>query len=131
MTPLDDRLEALIAAEFGAGVADRLFEHEHLSRVVGLLLTDGRRIVVKIRPSDPRHHGCSQVQRTLFAAGFPCAQLLHGPVEVGDDTMSVERYVTPPGPATEYSAPSAAASGAAFRRLAGLAPAVAEVPDLG
>jgi hypothetical protein len=63
----------------GAGPTEVLFRAGHLSAVVGLRLTDGRRIVVKARAPSPRVHGCVAVQHALAQAGFPCPRPLVGP----------------------------------------------------
>ncbi|MFT4216189.1 MAG: hypothetical protein QM619_03265 [Micropruina sp.] len=130
MARLDERrLAALIAAKFGVGIIGRLFEHEHLSHVVGLLLTDGREVVVKARPFDPRHLSCTRAQRALYFAGFPCARPLCDPLESGDEAVSIEEFVPPPGSVREYSAPNAAASARAFRRMLFLASSVWQVSN--
>jgi hypothetical protein len=61
--------DAAVAAwckhRLGAGPTEVLFRAGHLSAVVGLRLTDGRRIVVKARAPSPRVHGCVAVQDAL------------------------------------------------------------------
>jgi hypothetical protein len=56
----------------GAQVAGTLFRSGHLSEVVGVELVDGRRVVIKARPADPRIAGCLTVQEHLARAGYPC-----------------------------------------------------------
>jgi Phosphotransferase enzyme family len=60
----------------GARLAAKLFEAGNLSAVTGLRLTDGREVVVKVRPSMPRLAGCAAVHRALWRAGFPCPEPL-------------------------------------------------------
>jgi len=74
-----NELEAWCAQWLGATSTQRLFESAHLSIVVGLRLTDGREVVVKVRPPADRIQGCVSVQRHLWAAGFPCPAPLVGP----------------------------------------------------
>jgi Phosphotransferase enzyme family len=50
----------------------RLFECGHLSKVIGVALDDGRQVVVKVRPANPRVLAAAQIQRRLSGLGFPC-----------------------------------------------------------
>ncbi|HEY9473329.1 MAG TPA: phosphotransferase [Mycobacteriales bacterium] len=77
----------------GAAPARVLFETGHLSRVVGLTLTDGRDVVVKARPPAERIRACFEVHRHLWSAGFACPQPLAGPVPLGTLTATAEAYV--------------------------------------
>jgi hypothetical protein len=47
-----------------------LFEAGYLSRVVGLRLTNGRDVVVKVRAWQERLIGCGQVQYSVSVGGF-------------------------------------------------------------
>ena len=67
-----------------------LFRSGHLSEVVGVELADGRRAVVKARPSDPRLVGCLAVQADLARAGFPCPVPLTTTTRVGALTVTAE-----------------------------------------
>lgn len=60
----------------GSRPAVELFEAGYLSTVKGLRLTDGREVVVKVRPSESRLAGCAAVHRALWTAGFPCPEPL-------------------------------------------------------
>lgn len=141
------RIESLIDAVLGARPGTELFRYEHLSLALGLLLDDGRAIVVKVRPYERRHAACSDVQRVLYAAGFPCPELLAGPIESDDSavlppetpeayssapcvarsssaaswSVSMERYVEPPAGDARGFAPTARLSGEALCRLMSLA----------
>src|SRR5687768_4365355 len=70
-----------------------LFEAIALSRVFGLALKDGRRVVVKVRPSLNRIKGCVEVQRHLWDAGFPCPQPLVGPAPLANYMATAEAFV--------------------------------------
>lgn len=76
-----------------AGVDEILFEIGHLARVVGIRLTDGREVVVKIRPAHARLAGCAEVQETLWRAGFPCPRPLVGPVPFDGHAANAETLV--------------------------------------
>jgi hypothetical protein len=112
----------------GAGPACVLFRSGHLSEVVAAELADGRRVVIKARPSNLRIAGCSAVQAHLASAGFPCPEPLTAPVQVGGLTITAETLV-PDGsqlPAEGGAAPFAAL----LARLISSAPAPADVPSL-
>jgi hypothetical protein len=76
--PVLDGLDSWCAARLGCRPVERLFTSGHLSRVIGLVLEDGRRVVVKVRPAAQRLHGCVALQRYLSQAGFPCPRPLTG-----------------------------------------------------
>jgi aminoglycoside phosphotransferase (APT) family kinase protein len=116
------------ARSLGAPVARVLFRSGHLSQVIGAELTDGRLVVVKIRPFEQRIAGCTAVQASLAAGGFPCPAPLAGPETVDGFAVTAETYV----PGGEQLTPErgAALSASLLVRLVGLAPAVASVPSL-
>lgn len=86
-------LDAWCDRWLGAGVGEILFEKGHLSRVVGVRLTDGRDVVVKVRPNAGRLAACADVQRALWRAGFPCPQPLVGPVTLRGYAVNAEVLV--------------------------------------
>ena len=53
-----------------------------------LLLANGRRVVVKVRPAQARLAGCAYVQQHLWRTGFPCPEPLVGPVPFGGGTRT-------------------------------------------
>ena len=77
----------------GAKPANVLFESHKISSVAGLLLADGREVVVKSRPASARLMACVAVQRHLWSAGFPCPEPLAGPAPLGELVATAERYV--------------------------------------
>jgi hypothetical protein len=124
-----DRLSEWCARWLGARPAQILFRQRHLSVVTGLRLADGREVVVKARPSGARVHGCHEVQRRLWQAGFPCPQPLAGPASLGDLLATAEAYV--PGGAQLEPSPGAPRRFAeALADLIRLAPPVESVPSL-
>ena len=78
------QLSAWCAQHLGSESAETLFTAGNLSKVFGLRLRDERSVVVKVRPAAARLAGCAEVQRRLWESGFPCPQLLVGPVPLGD-----------------------------------------------
>jgi hypothetical protein len=112
----------------GARPASVLFRSGHLSQVVAAELADGRRVVIKARPFDPRIAGCTAVQEHLARAGFPCPAPLTAPVEANGLTVTAESLVAGGG---QLRAEGGAAPFAALLcRLIGSAPGPAEVPPL-
>jgi Phosphotransferase enzyme family len=77
----------------GARPVRVLFASGHLAAVYGLRLTDGREVVVKIRPTAPRVSGCVEVQRFLCEDGFPCPSPLTTAAPLGEETATAEEYV--------------------------------------
>jgi hypothetical protein len=69
------------------------FEAGYLSQVIGLRLTDGRDVVVKVRAWQERLIGCGQVQHSLSVAGFPAPRLLVPPERLGQLGVSAEALI--------------------------------------
>lgn len=113
----------------GAPARTELFRTAHLSTVVGLLLADGRRVVLKIRPRLDRINGCVAVHLALWHAGFPCAQPLAGPVPAGDRVVTAE-LMTDDGRALDIAPEHPWQSALALARLVSLAPSPSAVPAL-
>lgn len=74
----------------GARPSEKLFEAGFASRVIGLRLTDDRKVVLKLRKFSPRLRGCAEVHRWLWERGFPCPQPL---VEFHGAWMSAESHL--------------------------------------
>lgn len=67
----DDELDAWCRRLLGAAPSQLLFRRAHLSATIGLRLSDGREVVVKVRQPAARLHACFAVQTHMWAAGFP------------------------------------------------------------
>jgi len=89
----DGDIAAWCRRHLGSEPAEVLFTMSHLSSVTGLVLRDGRQVVLKIRPMAPRLAACAAVHRHLFAAGFPCPQPLAGPHPLGGYAAGAELLV--------------------------------------
>jgi Ser/Thr protein kinase RdoA (MazF antagonist) len=113
----------------GAAPLNLLFESGHLSNVVGFELSDGRQVVVKIRPPAARIAGCIAVQSHLFAAGFPCPKPLAGPAPIGSATATAETYLRG-GAVLDADAAAPALFAKLLADLVRLAPPVATIPTL-
>ena len=104
-----------------------LFEAGWQSAVVGIELRNGERVVVKVRRSAPRLHGCFAVQQAVWRDGFPCPEPLVAPAALGHLVASAERYVDGGDIAT---VPDAGPFAALLARLLHTTPPVVEAPDL-
>jgi hypothetical protein len=113
----------------GAGLDSVLFSDGHLSTVLGVRLTSGTQIVVKIRPRADRLRGCVTVHRLLFERGFPCPEPLVDLEAMDGFVASAEAMVTG-GDRYPSSGRSPAPFAAALARLVGLAPLPSEIPSL-
>ena len=126
--PDDEFLAEWCDRYLGARPARVLFRAGHLSEVTGAELADGRQVVVKTRPADPRIPGCAAVQQHLARAGFPCPAPLTAPVQVDGLTVTAEVLVPGGG---QLAAEGAAVSYAALLALLiTSAPGPADVPPL-
>jgi hypothetical protein len=97
--------------------------------VIGLRLTDGREVVVKVRPGSSRIAACIEVQRRMFQAGYPCPEPLTGALLFGGDIATAEAYV-PGGAVLPGAGHAGRAFADAFAWLIRLAPRPGEVPAL-
>jgi hypothetical protein len=126
--PEDAFLADWCARYLGARPARELFRSGHLSEVVAAELADGRRVVIKARPSAPRIAGCTVVQRHLARAGFPCPEPLTAPVEADGLMITAEALVA--GGSQLPPEGGAAPFAALLARLVTSAPGPADVPSL-
>jgi Phosphotransferase enzyme family len=119
---LDDaRISGWCAQSLGTPVARVLFRSGHLAQVVGAELADGRSVVIKVRPFEPRVAGCTAVQAHLAAAGFPCPVPLAGPTAMQGLAVTAETCI--PGGGQRPPQHGAAPFAALLARLVGSAPA--------
>lgn len=86
-------LAAVAADVCGAtdGVARTLWVLDQLSRVAAFRLTDGREVVVKARPTEPRLAACTGLQAAAAAVGLPCPRPL-GSRALGGWELAVEEH---------------------------------------
>ena len=83
---------ATVAADVGgAPVAGTLWVLDQLSRVAAFRLADGREVVVKARPAEPRLAACTALQAAAAAAGLPCPRPL-GSRAAGGWELAVEEH---------------------------------------
>lgn len=89
-------VNALCDAGLGAGVAAGLFYASSQGGVCGLVLADGRRVVVKAHAppwTRPTLAAVVHVQRCLSARGFPCPRPLLGPTQLGQGYATIEELM--------------------------------------
>jgi hypothetical protein len=113
----------------GSPPAEEIFRSGYLSVVVGILLADGREVVVKVRPNSPRIMACVEVQRRMFLAGYPCPEPLIDVTPFGNDVATAEAHV-PSGAFLPSADHASRAFAEAFARLIGLAPRPNDVSTL-
>jgi hypothetical protein len=126
---LDDTLLADWCQQaIGSRPARVLFRTGHLSEVIAVELADGRQVVVKARPSDPRIAGCNAAQAHLARSGFPCPVPLAEPGHVSGLTLTAETHI--PGGSQLPPGQGAAPFAALLARLIASAPDPAALPCL-
>jgi hypothetical protein len=94
---MTDEISEWCARRLGARPLEELFRRTHLTGVVALVLSDGRSVVIKIRPPSTRLQAITTIQRLLHARGFPCPEVLAGPAPLGARVATAETYVAPSG----------------------------------
>jgi FMN phosphatase YigB (HAD superfamily) len=125
-------LEALSTwcqVHLGSGVDALLFDAGFATRVHGLRLSDGREVVVRVRPFTPRLRGTAAVHAHLWQNGFACPQPLvalepYGALWISAESLVRGGHVL----AEEPNAPELYAS--ALANLVSRAPAPEQVPSL-
>src|SRR5437667_4729031 len=83
-------LDRWCRAHLSAGVDEVLFRDGYLSTVLGVRLSSGEAVVVKVRRQAERLEACSMAHRQLFEAGFPCPEPLVGAQPFGQWVASAE-----------------------------------------
>jgi hypothetical protein len=90
---IDSVVDRLCVLELGSPVSEVLFRATSVGVVLGVLLRDGRRVVVKAhqpRESQARLRAVHKIQRELHQAGLPCPEPLVGPVLLANGHATVE-----------------------------------------
>jgi hypothetical protein len=89
-------VDAFCVAQLGAHIDTYLFYASSQAGVSGVLLTDGRQIVVKAHTPKWSHaflHAVHRVQTVLAGHAFPCPQPLLAPARLGHGYATVEELV--------------------------------------
>jgi len=93
LVEIDAVLRGFCISELGSSIAEALFRETSVGVVFGLLLTDGRHVVVKVhqpRETFARLQAIHEIQAAVFGAGLPCPQPLAGPAALGNGHATVE-----------------------------------------
>jgi hypothetical protein len=126
-------LTAWCERHLGSPADKELFRSGYLTRVIGVRLADGREVVVKVRPAEPRIAACTEVQRRLADSGYPCPRPLAGPAplgeHLGEHEVTAESYVTG-GTGRPDSGRAARPFAEALAELVRVAPRPADAPSL-
>jgi hypothetical protein len=88
-------IEAFCLRHLGGTVQDCLFYTSSIGCVAGVVLGDGRRLVVKAHQpdkSDARLRACQTIQRLLHERGFPAPCPVLGPTPLARGLAVVEAY---------------------------------------
>ena len=126
-------ITALCADELGAGVAAALFYASSQGGVCGLVLADGRRVVVKEHPptwTRPTLAAVAHVRRCLSGRGFPCPRPLLGPTQLGRGYATVEELVEQGGDGDGHRPAVRRALAHTLARLVGSARDLRDTPGL-
>lgn len=86
-------LEAWVSGALGSDPVAEIFSARHQSAVAGYRLSDGREVVVKVRPGLERAASCVAAQAALFEDGFPCPEPLTPVAELAGLAVHAEAYV--------------------------------------
>ena len=106
-----------------------LFAKGHLSEVLGVELSDRRRVVVKIRPAAQRVAGCVAVQQHVHRMRFPCPEPLTDARPYADGVATAEELVSG-GAHLPHSVQAAQLSARLLAALVRIAPSPASIPSL-
>lgn len=88
-----DWLTPWCVRQLGSPPATALLAIEQMSQVFGIVLADGREVLVKARPDENgRATHCVQAQRRLAAGGFPCAAPITPVSSVGTWAVHAEEW---------------------------------------
>ncbi len=117
------QMEDFALAALGAKVAEALFYGSSAGCVAGVVLDDGRRVVIKAyqgRWATPFLTAVRRIQEHLAESGFPCPRPILGPESAGPALATVEELVPDPGMRTLTSDSEMAASARGLSRQVAL-----------
>ncbi|WP_020575986.1 phosphotransferase [Actinopolymorpha alba] len=84
---------AWLEMSLGSSVRRLRWSRGHLSRVSLVELSDGRRVVLKVRPWADRLLDCGRAQSAAAAEGIACPRVLAGPEHVAGQAYSAEEWI--------------------------------------
>lgn len=119
---VERELARFCRGELGAAPVEAVFYEASVGSVSGLLLDDGRCVVVKghwLRPADELA-ACAEVQTELADRGYPCPRPLLGPRPLGRGYGTVEELVDDGDRRNAHEPPIRRALAAGLARLVAL-----------
>ena len=97
-------IQAFARSELGSDVAGYVFCRSSVGSTHGVVLDDGRQVVIKARPPAKTNPDLAlgeaalaeivHVQRFLHDHGYPCPRPIRGPSKLGRGLATVETYLT-------------------------------------
>lgn len=124
-----DDLSAWAMARFESPLNSIIFESGYSSAVFGIVLSNNRHVVVKVRPWYDRLVSSWQVHRKVWETGFPCPEPLGPPEKQGNRAISFENYL-PGGEHLSHDMNDAEELGRVLAELVKLAPPADTSPAL-
>jgi hypothetical protein len=124
-----ETLSAWCVARFESPLSAIIFETGYSSAVLGIILGDDRRVVVKARPWDERLVSCWRVHRQMWEAGFPCPEPLGPPERQDNLAISFEKYL-PGGKPLYPGRDTAEELGRVLAELVNMATPIGDCPNL-
>lgn len=98
-------VERHLAVHLGADPVGCRFWRSSVGMVAGLVLDDGREVVLKAHQADvPRAHlrAVGALRRSLHARGYPTAELYAEPAPFGSGHATLESFIDAPEPADAF-----------------------------
>ena len=132
MQPRHATLDAVVVCgtHLGRAPIEVHFTATQMSAVIGVRLSDGRRVVVKAREDDGRVASCVAAQSQLAERGLPCARPLTAVVRLGALAVHAEEYRDDGDILADDSPEVGARYGAVFAQLMIALQEVAVAPPL-
>jgi Ser/Thr protein kinase RdoA (MazF antagonist) len=121
------QLDEFVDGALGSTISDGLFHVGSVGSVTGVVLDDGREVVIKAYQPRWRRRFLTAVvgaQAALADAGIACAQPLAGPLPFATGLATIESLLIDPGQPTTFGLAEMASS------ARGLGELIAAVPDL-
>jgi hypothetical protein len=124
------QLDAFVSGVMGSRIREGVFHGASVGSVTGVVLDDGREVVVKAYQPRWSHRFLTAVietQSSLADAGLACARPLAGPLPFGQGLATVESFLVDPGQPAEFGTAEMASSAHGLAELIALA---CETPGL-
>lgn len=124
-----ETLSAWCVARFESPLSAIIFESGYSSAVLGIILGDDRRVVLKVRHWHERLVSCWRVHRQMWEAGFPCPEPIGPPERQDNLAISFEKYL-PGGKPLYPGRDTAEELGRVLAELVKMASLIIDCPNL-